>query len=117
MTPVATLLATAERIRNLQMAAADAVHIPARRRGEATRIDIGNLVYRQTPEIVAAMKTIQTRLGDELEAEGIAQRDAVITGIAAELESIRADLCNQAAAAAVELGAIARNLKWKATPR
>lgn len=117
MTPVETLLATAERIRKLQGTIAAAVHIPAQRRSMAARVNVSPFSYGEHADILAAAKTIQGRLGDEMEAEGIAQRDTIIAAAAAELESLRADLCNQAAAAAVELGAIARNLKWKATPR
>jgi hypothetical protein len=93
--------------------AAKARGLPTMARADVQRITISHSGYG-TPPSEARQKLAKEKLAGLAEQEATIaaiERDRLLDLLAAEVESIRADLPRQAAAYAVELGVIARNLK------
>ncbi len=109
MSAVDTLLATMRRVDSLRADAAAALKLPDAARYAAKSVDVRTYDDRNR-KAVEAVRVLRVRLSDQMAAEAEAERDNIIAACAAELEAIRADLPRQAAAAAIEMGRMARNM-------
>lgn len=118
MSALNTFLATAKRIEALLGELPGVRDLPAAGARSAENVDIRPYHHDdRRPALLScadAARAIQKRLVDEKRAEGAAARDAKLVEIAAEIESLRAILQQQAAAVAIELGHQARMLQHEA---
>lgn len=64
-----------------------------------------------SPEATALMSRLRERMEAEFQIEAKAERDERLRAILAEIEALRGDICNAAAAAQIEAGQIAREIR------
>ncbi|WP_457797592.1 hypothetical protein [Methylocystis sp. S23] len=72
-------------------------------------------IYINNDDARAALKSVQAELEVSERKRGEAERDAALSALAMDLESLRAVLPQLAAAASIEIGVIARDLAHEAS--
>jgi hypothetical protein len=72
-------------------------------------------IYIKNDDARAALKSVQAEMEVSERQRGEAERDAALSALAMDLESLRAVLPQLAAAASIEIGVIARDLAHEAS--
>lgn len=118
-TALSRFLAAAKRIGEIPSDARAARELPARTARDVDRVLIraehGYSWNEKTPPAAAeAAQRIKAQVDAEFRADAERERDAKLSALAAELQSIRATLPGLAARAAIELGHQSRMLEHEA---
>lgn len=114
-TPVQTLIETVARITQITKQYGDIEHakgLPRQYGMVSMRITRDSHGYNSrpmTPGEIATEKEILAEYSTRRRRIGEIERDALLTSLCTELHTLRSDLCNQAAAAAIEIGTIIRD--------